>query len=83
MDSEYLFKPIEDENKRKEIAKLPQREYICGNKNHFVFTTVEDDAVKCELCGKIYTYDECNVVNKKTGKSWGKIPNQPLTNKAK
>lgn len=55
----YLFKPVEDELQRKQIAELPQREYLCGNKNHYVLTTIKDDAVFCELCQKIYTYADC------------------------
>ena len=66
MDSEYLFKPIEDEKTRKKIAELPQRVYLCKNRQHYIWTTIKDDAVRCELCDKIYTYDDCEEINTKT-----------------
>ena len=54
------------------------RLYRCKNKQHYIFATARDDAIWCEFCNKIYTFDECDIINKKTGKSWSRIPNQPL-----
>lgn len=63
------------------------RLYRCKNKTHYIFATPKDDAVWCELCNKIYTFDDCDRVNIKTGRPYQKqLDNQLLpavTNKPK
>lgn len=71
-------------------AETADRLYICKNKQHYIWSKPKDNAIWCELCNKIFTYDECKRINTKTMKPYQEqlsgmisLTVQTKTNKAK